>query len=149
MINFPFPLPKNILVWHLFTQLAKNCQKILLTIYKLNFHANNNNNNKIPTATKQRSDLAKELEDLGERLEEAGGQTATQIEMNKKREVELGKLRRELEETNLSHEATMGGVRKKHNDAVAEMAEHIDNLNKMKAKAEKGEVWLKNLNLFY
>jgi len=88
-------------------------------------------------AVKGRADLAKELEDLGERLEEAGGQTATQIEMNKKREAELNKLRRELEETNVNHEASMAGVRKKHNDAVAEMAEHIDNLNKMKAKAEK------------
>ncbi|XP_021957436.1 myosin heavy chain, muscle [Folsomia candida] len=88
-------------------------------------------------AAKARSDLAKELEDLGGRLEEAGGQTASQIELNKRRDIELEKLRREMEETNLTHEATMAGVRKKHNDAVAEMAERIDNLNKMKAKAEK------------
>lgn len=68
-------------------------------------------------AAKARSDLAKELEDLGGRLEEAGGQTASQIELNKRRDIELEKLRREMEETNLTHEATMAGVRKKHNDA--------------------------------
>jgi hypothetical protein len=88
-------------------------------------------------AEKQRSDLARELEELGSRLEEAGSATSGQIELNKKREAELAKLRRELEELNVQHESSMAGLRKKHNDAVAEMAEQIDNLNKMKAKAEK------------
>merc|ERR1719285_846331 len=37
---------------------------------------------------KQRSDLAKELDELTERLDEAGGATAAQIELNKKREQE-------------------------------------------------------------
>merc|ERR1719317_1316858 len=36
-------------------------------------------------AERQRSDLAREFEDLSERLEEAGGATAAQIELNKKR----------------------------------------------------------------
>jgi len=85
-------------------------------------------------AEKMRSDLARELEELGARLEEAGGATSTQIELNKKREAELAKLRREVEEANIQHEAAMASIRKKHNDAVTEMAEQIDNLNKMKAK---------------
>jgi len=88
-------------------------------------------------AEKQRADLARELEELGERLEEAGGATAAQIELNKKRESELSKLRRDLEESNIQHESTLSNIRKKHNDAVAEMSEQIDQLNKMKAKAEK------------
>ncbi|XP_076163013.1 myosin heavy chain isoform X10 [Ptiloglossa arizonensis] len=89
-------------------------------------------------AEKQRSDLARELEELGERLEEAGGATSAQIELNKKREAELSKLRRDLEEANIQHEATLASLRKKHNDAVAEMGEQIDTLNKLKARAEKG-----------
>ncbi|XP_041674042.1 myosin heavy chain, muscle isoform X17 [Drosophila eugracilis] len=87
-------------------------------------------------AEKQRADLARELEELGERLEEAGGATSAQIELNKKREAELSKLRRDLEEANIQHESTLANLRKKHNDAVAEMAEQVDQLNKLKAKAE-------------
>ena len=37
-------------------------------------------------AERQRSDLAREMESLGERLLEAGGATAAQVELNKKRE---------------------------------------------------------------
>ncbi|CAL8133772.1 unnamed protein product [Orchesella dallaii] len=88
-------------------------------------------------AEKQRSDLARDLEELSERLDEAGGATSAQIELNKKRETELAKLRRDIEEANIQHEAAMAGIRKKHNDAVAEMAEQIDTLNKLKARAEK------------
>ncbi|XP_057653573.1 myosin heavy chain, muscle isoform X30 [Diorhabda carinulata] len=88
-------------------------------------------------AEKQRADLARELEELGERLEEAGGATSAQIELNKKREAELAKLRRDLEEANIQHEGTLANLRKKHNDAVSEMGEQIDQLNKLKAKAER------------
>ncbi|XP_011883422.1 PREDICTED: myosin heavy chain, muscle isoform X22 [Vollenhovia emeryi] len=91
-------------------------------------------------AEKQRSDLARELEELGERLEEAGGATSAQIELNKKREAELSKLRRDLEEANIQHESSLASLRKKHNDAVAEMGEQIDTLNKLKARVEKEKV---------
>ncbi|XP_052741314.1 myosin heavy chain, muscle isoform X32 [Bicyclus anynana] len=88
-------------------------------------------------AEKQRADLARELEELGERLEEAGGATSAQIELNKKREAELSKLRRDLEEANIQHESTLANLRKKHNDAVAEMGEQLDQLNKLKSKLPK------------
>merc|ERR1712158_134521 len=88
-------------------------------------------------AERQRSDLARELESLGERLNEAGGATHAQVELNKKREAEVQKLRKDLEEANISHEATLIGLKKKHQDAVAEMSEQIDQLSKMKAKIEK------------
>ncbi|XP_043203291.1 myosin heavy chain, muscle-like isoform X2 [Amphibalanus amphitrite] len=88
-------------------------------------------------AEKQRADLARELEELTERLEEAGGATAAQMELNKKRENEIAKLRRDIEEQTIQQEATMAGLRRKHNDAITEMAEQIDQLNKSKAKAEK------------
>ena len=35
---------------------------------------------------------------MSERLEEAGGATAAQVELNKRRETEMAKLRRDLEE---------------------------------------------------
>ena len=40
-------------------------------------------------AERQRSDLTKELEELGERLEESCGATTAQVELNKKREMEV------------------------------------------------------------
>jgi len=86
---------------------------------------------------KARSKLAKELDEIGDRLDEAGGATNAQMELNKKRESELAKLRRDLEESNIQHEANLLSLRKKHNDAVGEMAEQVDHLNKMKARIEK------------
>ena len=49
-------------------------------------------------AEKNRSVLSRDIQDLGSRLEEAGSNTSTQIELNKKREAELMKLKSELEE---------------------------------------------------
>nr|APM87889.1 myosin heavy chain 7 isoform b [Siniperca chuatsi] len=86
---------------------------------------------------KQRADLARELEEISERLEEAGGATAAQIEMNKKREAEFQKLRRDLEEATLQHEATAATLRKKQADSVADLGEQIDNLQRVKQKLEK------------
>ncbi|XP_051752296.1 myosin heavy chain, fast skeletal muscle [Ctenopharyngodon idella] len=86
---------------------------------------------------KQRSDLARELEEISERLEEAGGATSVQIEMSKKREAEFQKLRRDLEESTLQHEATAAALRKKQADTVAELGEQIDNLQRVKQKLEK------------
>merc|ERR1712036_140894 len=93
-------------------------------------------------AERQRSDLARELESLGERLNEAGGATHAQVELNKKRENEIGKLRKDLEEANIQHETTLISLKKKHQDAVAEMSEQIDQLSKMKAKIEKDKTQL-------
>jgi len=92
---------------------------------------------------KAKAKLVKELTDLGDRLDEAGGATAAQMELNKKRDSELARLRRDLEESNIQHEATLASLRKKHNDAVAEMAEQVDHLNKMKARIEKDKETMK------
>ena len=85
-------------------------------------------------AERQRSDLAREMESLGERLNEATGTTHAQIELNKKRESEVTKLRKDLEECRIQHDATCVSMKKKQQDAVAEMSEQIDQLGKMKAK---------------
>merc|ERR1719192_2477129 len=88
-------------------------------------------------AERQRSDLARELENLGERLTEASGATTAQIELNKKREAEVTKLRKDLEEAHIQQESTLVGLKKKHQDAIAEMTEQVDQLTKMKSKVEK------------
>merc|ERR550519_2636543 len=88
-------------------------------------------------AEKNRTTLSRDIADLGGRLEEAGSNTSTQIELNKKREAELLKLKGELEEANIAHEGTLAALRQKHNSTMAEMGEQIDALNKNKAKVEK------------
>merc|ERR1712180_99037 len=88
-------------------------------------------------AEKNRTTLSRDIADLGGRLEEAGSNTSTQIELNKKREAELLKLKGELEEANIAHEGTLAALRQKHNNTMSDMGEQIDTLNKNKAKAEK------------
>merc|ERR1712241_1392848 len=88
-------------------------------------------------AEKNRATLSRDIGDLAERLEDAGNNTATQIELNKKREAELAKLKGELDESNIAHEGTLAALRQKHNNDMTEMGEQIDGLNKMKAKSEK------------
>uniref|UniRef100_A0A8C5MP57 Myosin heavy chain 8 n=1 Tax=Leptobrachium leishanense TaxID=445787 RepID=A0A8C5MP57_9ANUR len=94
-------------------------------------------------AEKQRADLSRELEEISERLEEAGGATSAQVELNKKREAEFQKMRRDLEEATLQHEATASTLRKKHADSAAELGEQIDNLQRVKQKLEKEKSELK------
>merc|ERR1711962_568473 len=95
-------------------------------------------------AERQRSDLAREIEQLGERLDEAGGATHAQIELNKKREAEVAKLRKDIEEANIQHESILGNLKRKHQDAIQEMSEQIDQLQKMKSKIEKDKTHIMN-----
>merc|ERR1711970_670349 len=88
-------------------------------------------------AERQRSDLSREIDQLGGRLDEAGGATVAQVELNKKREAEIVKLRKDVEEANISAESVLSNMKRKQGDAVLEMTEQIDALQKMKAKIDK------------
>ena len=85
-------------------------------------------------AERQRSDLAREMEELTERIEEASGATAAQMELNKKREAEVLRMRKDLEEIHIQQEATVLSLKKKHQDAIIEVSEQIDQLGKLKAR---------------
>merc|ERR1711962_673915 len=88
-------------------------------------------------AERRRSDLTREMESLGERLNEACGTTAAQIELNKKREAGVAKLRKDLEEAHIQNDCTLTSLKKKHAESLAECAEQTEALSKMKAKIEK------------
>ncbi|XP_072044348.1 myosin-16-like [Amphiura filiformis] len=94
-------------------------------------------------AEKGRAEFARELEDLSDRLEEQGGATNVQIELNKRREAEVTKLKRELEDTHMQSEATSAALRKKHQDAVSELTENCEALNRTKSKIDKERQQLK------
>ena len=55
--------------------------------------------------------LKKDIEDIASRLEEAGSNTATQVELNKKKEGELAPLKSEQEELNITREGTLAALR--------------------------------------
>merc|ERR1719361_3351606 len=95
-------------------------------------------------AERQRSDLAREIDQLGERLDEASGATTAQVELNKKREAGVAKLRKDVEEANIQQESILSNLKRKQGDASAEMTEQIDALGKMKSKIEKDKVLIMN-----
>merc|ERR1712096_195701 len=88
-------------------------------------------------AERQRSDLSRQIEQLGDRYDEASGATVAQVELNKKREAEIVKLRKDVEEANIASESVLSNLKRKQGDAVLEMTEQIDALQKMKAKIDK------------
>merc|ERR1711970_457728 len=93
-------------------------------------------------AEQAKKKLEKEYNDINDRLDEAGGATYAQAELYKKREVEWFKIKRDIEESTIQHEASVAAFRKKHNDAVAEMADQVDHLSKLKAKVDKDKALL-------
>ena len=58
-----------------------------------------------------------------------------QIDVNKKREAELQKLRRDLEESHVQSEAQLAALRKKQQDSVNELSEQLDQATKAKQKS--------------
>merc|ERR1712183_1136076 len=91
---------------------------------------------------KSRTMLKKDIEDISSRLEEAGSSTATQVELNKKREAELGRIKAELEELKIAQEGTLAALRMGHNNTMGGLGEQIDSLNGNKVKSEKDKAGL-------
>ncbi len=71
---------------------------------------------------------------MGEKLEESGNATATQIELNRKREAELAKLKEDHDSAALQHETVLASLRQKHNAVIADLGDQVDQLNKAKTK---------------
>ena len=57
-----------------------------------------------------------------------------QLQLTRKHDAEVSKLRKEVDESNTEHELLAQSLRRKHQDAVAEMGDQIDHLTKLKAK---------------
>merc|ERR1711899_328147 len=115
---------------------AKQAKELMARIEELEEELNVERGNRAK-AEKSRTMLKKDIEDISSRLEEAGSNTATQVELNKKREGELARLKAELEELNIAQEGTLAALRMKHNNTMADLGEQIDQLNANKVKSEK------------
>ncbi|KAK4017102.1 paramyosin, long form [Daphnia magna] len=86
---------------------------------------------------RDKADLSVMVIQLQERLEEAEGGAGNQLEINKKRDAELAKLRKLLEDVHLESEETAHMLRKKHQEAVIDLQDQLELLAKAKSKAEK------------
>lgn len=56
------------------------------------------------------------------------------MDLNKKREADIVKLRKDLEEQSLANEQTINSMRAKQNQALQELQDELDNVKKAKAK---------------
>ncbi|XP_057366478.1 paramyosin, long form-like [Daphnia carinata] len=86
---------------------------------------------------RDKADLSVQVIQLQERLEEAEGGAGNQLEINKKRDAELAKLRKLLEDVHLESEETAHMLRKKHQEAIVDLQDQLELLAKAKSKAEK------------
>ena len=63
-----------------------------------------------------------------------------QVELNKKREAELQRMKRDLEEQQLQHEQAITTFKKKNQDAQNELNDQLDQLSKLKSKCVPRDV---------
>lgn len=77
------------------------------------------------------SDLPQELEALKSELEDSLDTTAAVQDMRQKREVEVGELKKRLEEEGKQHEAQVQDIRHKHAQQIDQFNEQIDQVKKV------------------
>merc|ERR1719211_250439 len=75
---------------------------------------------------KEKQGLQVQIITLSERLTEAEGGAESQLDINRKREAEMAKLRKLLEDVHTESEQQIHLLRKKHQEAMMELQEQID-----------------------
>merc|ERR1711962_1480567 len=83
-----------------------------------------------------RKELETQLEELNEALLVSGDATAAQTDIAKKKDVEIARLRKEVEETAAAGDEALGGAKSKAAAALAEAADEIEAVKKAKAKSD-------------
>lgn len=86
---------------------------------------------------RERADLTQELEELNERLEEAGGASLAQLEITKKQEIKFQKLRQDMEEATLHFETISASLKKRHADNLAGLENQVESLQQVRQTLEK------------
>ncbi|EDW69116.1 paramyosin, long form isoform X1 [Drosophila novamexicana] len=86
---------------------------------------------------REKADLSVQVIQMSERLEEAEGGAEHQFEANRKRDAELLKMRKLLEDVQFESEETATLLKKKHNEIITDFQEQVEILTKNKARAEK------------
>jgi len=86
---------------------------------------------------REKADLSVQVMQLSERVEESEGSAESQFEINKKRDMELLKLRKLLEDVHLESEEVTHTLKKKHQEAIIDLQDQVEVAMKHKAKIEK------------
>jgi len=82
-------------------------------------------------------DLESQLEELNESLLVSGDATAAQVDVSKKKDVEIGRLRKEVEEATAAGEEALSSAKSKAAAALAEAQDEVEAVKKAKAKSDK------------
>jgi len=85
----------------------------------------------------EKQGLQMQIISLSERLTEAEGGAESQLDINRKREAEMAKLRKLLEDVHTESEQQIYVLRKKHQEAMMELQEEINHMSKSKDKVTK------------
>lgn len=75
---------------------------------------------------REKADLSVQCMQLSERVEESEGSAESQFEINKKRDMELLKLRKLLEDVHLESEEQTHLMKKNHQQTVVELQDQLD-----------------------
>merc|ERR1719430_2118530 len=86
---------------------------------------------------REKADFSVQVFQLTERIEEVEAGADGQYEINRKRDAELAKLRKLLEDVHLEAEQTQHMLKKKHQEAVVDFQDQVDIITKSKSKVEK------------
>lgn len=81
---------------------------------------------------REKQDLQVQIIHLSERLTEAEGGAENQLDINRKREAEMAKLRQLLQEVHLESEQNIHIIKKKHQEAMMELQEQISVISRSK-----------------
>uniref|UniRef100_A0A1I8HGM6 Paramyosin n=1 Tax=Macrostomum lignano TaxID=282301 RepID=A0A1I8HGM6_9PLAT len=88
-------------------------------------------------AERNMNDYANQLDAANERLDEAGGMSSQAQEMLRRRDQEVQKLKKDLENANSQLESLEQTVKKKYTVTITELTGELENANKQKSRAEK------------
>ncbi|CAK5015482.1 unnamed protein product [Meloidogyne enterolobii] len=92
---------------------------------------------------KNRGTVQTHLDELSDLIDEEAGKAAAQAELAKKKDLELIRLRQELEEINQQSEQQLSLIRKRNNDEISEATERLENLQNARGKTEKDKETLR------
>merc|ERR1711892_1306295 len=85
----------------------------------------------------EKQSLQMQIISISERLTEAESGSESQLEINRKREAEMAKLRKLLEDVHTESEMQIHTLRTKHQCAMMELQEHIEKVSREKEKTVK------------
>lgn len=92
---------------------------------------------------REKQELQMQIISISERLTEAESGSASQIDVNRKREAEMAKLRKLLEDVHTESEQTIHSLRTKHQTAMMELQEQIEAMSRAKEKVVKEKSTMK------